>query len=317
MHAKRQLARTWVFYASSISALGACGASTGSDASQRMVEKGAPAPPADGVVPTLTASDAGALQARIEDIAGLEIELVTVSCAGACADIVAAARGGNPPYSFEWDDGSAVEARRVCPLEDQQLTLAVTDTAFENTEFGYEAQTARTAVTAKVLECPDAGPPAADAGSGEPDAGAPRGASCGYELSESAADGCTVLSFEECLPADGQETSLRLYTLPSFYLPDATNCLVAFGNVQTAAAEPSLQFEISAAWTVFACAGGAPLRQASDYLPPNAPGQGHTICLSEPPVTPNDALMVIIDPKQIRSFGDLELRWCDVCPTAL
>ena len=57
----------------------------------------------------------GALSVRVEDIQKMAIELITLQCAGDCADIRAVAVGGNPPYAFEWEDGSTEADRRVCP----------------------------------------------------------------------------------------------------------------------------------------------------------------------------------------------------------
>jgi hypothetical protein len=110
-----------------------------------------------------------ALTVRVEDVREMTIEIITLACAGDCADIEAVARGGHPPYTFEWEDGSTDAMRRVCLEAAAELTVSTTDTAIEADENGYEAQTARTEVSARVLDCADAG---------AQDGGVP-GASCG------------------------------------------------------------------------------------------------------------------------------------------
>jgi hypothetical protein len=117
-----------------------------------------------------TGGDAGAsspLDATIEQN-GVHVEVVTLSCAGSCAMVEAVATGGNPPYTFAWDDGATTPTRQVCPTSDRAYGLSVTDTAVAG-ELAHAAATARASVTADVLACPDAGPPADAA----PEASAP------------------------------------------------------------------------------------------------------------------------------------------------
>jgi len=103
-----------------------------------------------------------ALTLHVEDIEGMTIEIVTLACAGDCADIEAVASGGHAPYTFAWDDGSTEPTRHVCLDASSQLTVSATDTAIVADELGYEAQTVHTELTATVLDCrEDAG---ADAG---------------------------------------------------------------------------------------------------------------------------------------------------------
>jgi hypothetical protein len=112
-------------------------------------------------------STAEALSLHVEDIDEMTIELITLACAGDCADVEAVANGGNPPYAFEWDDGSDDPRRRVCLTEDATLSVTATDTAISSEEFHYAAQTATSQLSATVLSCAgDAGlaPPDADAG---------------------------------------------------------------------------------------------------------------------------------------------------------
>jgi hypothetical protein len=95
---------------------------------------------------------------RVEDIAGMTIEILTLACAGDCADIEARASGGNPPYAFAWEDGSSAPTRHVCLDASASLTVDVTDTAIDDDEFKYAASTVSAQVTATVLECtPDGG----------------------------------------------------------------------------------------------------------------------------------------------------------------
>ena len=104
-----------------------------------------------------------ALTVEVEDIDGMTIEIVTLACAGDCADIEAVAHGGNDPYTFEWEDGSTDPQRRVCLERSAELAVSVTDTAITTDELGYEAQTVSTTVSAAVLDCsmpkPDASVP--------------------------------------------------------------------------------------------------------------------------------------------------------------
>lgn len=118
--------------------------------------------PSGGQSGTIDTVD-NALTVEVEDIDGMTIEIITLACAGDCADIEAVAHGGNDPYTFEWDDGSTHPKRRVCLERSAELTVSATDTAIETDELGYRAQTASTTVSATVLDCsmpePDASVP--------------------------------------------------------------------------------------------------------------------------------------------------------------
>jgi hypothetical protein len=105
-----------------------------------------------------------ALTVHVEDIAKMTIEVITLACAGDCADIEAVAKGGNPAYHFKWEDGSTNAKRHVCLDASAKLSVEVTDTAIDTDELGYEAHTVSSEVTANVLACGDAGAPGADAG---------------------------------------------------------------------------------------------------------------------------------------------------------
>jgi len=108
-----------------------------------------------------------ALTVDVEDIAGMTIEIITLACAGDCADVEAVAHGGHPPYDFAWEDGSTNPQRRVCVDASTELTVSVTDTAFDTEEFDYDSRTASTDVTAIVLDCSDSGVPDASVPGGD------------------------------------------------------------------------------------------------------------------------------------------------------
>ena len=101
------------------------------------------------------ASSTGALDAHIEEN-HLTITIVTLSCAGDCADVVAVATGGHPPYTFAWDDGSTSASRMVCPTASTSYAVKVTDTGSSG-ELARAAQTVQVPLTADVLACPDGG----------------------------------------------------------------------------------------------------------------------------------------------------------------
>jgi hypothetical protein len=103
------------------------------------------------------------LRVHVENPAGLTLEIVTLQCAGDCADLQAVARGGNEPYAFEWEDGSTSAARRVCLAAPATLSVRASDTAIDSAEFHHSAQTATANVAAQVRACADAGVPLADA----------------------------------------------------------------------------------------------------------------------------------------------------------
>src|SRR5689334_12907684 len=46
------------------------------------------------------------LRAHVESPPGTTVTFITLACAGACADVLAVASGGNEPYSMTWEDGS-------------------------------------------------------------------------------------------------------------------------------------------------------------------------------------------------------------------
>jgi hypothetical protein len=99
------------------------------------------------------------LTVHVEDLKSLTLEIVTLKCAGDCADVLAVARGGHAPYTFRWEDGSNLAQRHVCPKASMLLSVSATDTAIPNAEFPYAAQTAQAQVKADVLVCDAPGMP--------------------------------------------------------------------------------------------------------------------------------------------------------------
>jgi hypothetical protein len=127
--------------------------------------------PSGGVSGAVQATD-DALEIEIQREA-LKVELITLRCAGECAEVEAVARGGHEPYAFAWDDGPTDSVRMLCPEETASFGVAVTDTGYETEEFTYDARTERAEVTAEVLRCTDdAGMPPTESDCG-PDATAP------------------------------------------------------------------------------------------------------------------------------------------------
>jgi hypothetical protein len=123
---------------------------------------------------TLSGRDAGAsggLGAYVEQ-GQVQVMRITVSCPGDCATVEAVGTGGNPPYTFSWDDGSTAATRKLCPTSTTSYSVQVTDTAAGG-ELGRPAETAQAGLTAVVLSsCPDGGVPEGGASdSGVPDVG--------------------------------------------------------------------------------------------------------------------------------------------------
>lgn len=83
----------------------------------------------------------------------VQTELGQVTCPDQCADVRALAKGGNPPYSFMWDDGSTTPEHHVCLKEGEKAVVRVTDTSIEAAEFGYMAQTVSAEVAASAIHC--------------------------------------------------------------------------------------------------------------------------------------------------------------------
>jgi hypothetical protein len=107
-----------------------------------------------------------ALSVHVEDIDAMTIEVITLACAGDCAEVEAVASGGNPPYAFEWEDGSTRATRRVCLDADATVSVSATDTAVDADEFHYDAHSVTAELSARVLDCADGGDRDAGQGAG-------------------------------------------------------------------------------------------------------------------------------------------------------
>lgn len=112
-----------------------------------------------------------ALSVRFEDADSMAIDVVTLACAGDCVDVEAVVRGGHPPYTLEWDDGSTQAIRRVCADAPTELSVRATDTPIHVEEFDYEAQTVTSTIAAHVFECSDGGTCEPGAGPDTPESG--------------------------------------------------------------------------------------------------------------------------------------------------
>lgn len=145
--------------------------------------------PGAGGTEVISIGDAGvlgSLDAHIEHD-GVEVEVLTLTCAGACADVKAVAKGGYPPYSFAWEDGSTAPIHHVCPDATRRYKVSVTDHGVQSGEIRQMPMTVTASVTADVLLCPEGGIPPSDGGT-RADAGASRtdgGRACGARQ-----DGC-------------------------------------------------------------------------------------------------------------------------------
>jgi hypothetical protein len=104
------------------------------------------------------ANNLSALDAYIENGSHIAVKFITLSCAGDCATVEAVGTGGNPPYTFDWDDGSTSATRQVCPTASTSYSVKVTDTGTSG-ELTRPAQTAQANVTTDVVACPDSGAP--------------------------------------------------------------------------------------------------------------------------------------------------------------
>jgi hypothetical protein len=97
----------------------------------------------------------GALQAHVEDN-HVAVKIITLGCSGDCATVQAVATGGNPPYTFAWEDGSTNAQREVCPTASTNYRVKVADTGSTG-EIARAPETVEVPLTADVLSCPDGG----------------------------------------------------------------------------------------------------------------------------------------------------------------
>ncbi|HEY5147835.1 MAG TPA: SprB repeat-containing protein [Polyangiaceae bacterium] len=90
------------------------------------------------------------------DQSHVAVDIVTVTCSGGCADVQAVATGGQPPYSFVWNDGSTTASRHLCPTASQTYEVTVTD-AGRGGESPRGPETAQATLAANALACLDGG----------------------------------------------------------------------------------------------------------------------------------------------------------------
>jgi hypothetical protein len=140
----------------------------GSGSNTGFVGSVAPDPDAAGITLSGREAGGGGLDAYIEQ-GHVQVKLITLSCAGDCATVEAVGAGGNPPYTFLWEDGATAATRSVCPTSSTSYSVTITDTAAGG-ELKRPAETAQAVLTADVLSCPDGGASdggARDAGTSE------------------------------------------------------------------------------------------------------------------------------------------------------
>jgi hypothetical protein len=111
----------------------------------------------DGGSGSFVGDDAGSgvFEASIQEN-HVTVKFITLSCARDCATVEAVASGGQPPYSFAWDDGSTSARRQVCPTSSTGYHVQVSDTGMTG-EFARPADSVQLPLTASVLACADGG----------------------------------------------------------------------------------------------------------------------------------------------------------------
>ena len=83
----------------------------------------------------------------------LAVDLVPLRCSASCLEVRAVAKGGNPPYHYLWQDGSADATRSLCPADGADWSVVVTDTALTNSEFAHAMLTTRAILPPELLHC--------------------------------------------------------------------------------------------------------------------------------------------------------------------
>jgi hypothetical protein len=96
------------------------------------------------------------LTLELDDAQGMKIQSATLQC-GACVDVEAVVHGGNPPYTFAWEDGSEDAKYQVCATASGTVRVSVTDTSIVSDEFPYAEQTVSADLSVTVLGCVDSG----------------------------------------------------------------------------------------------------------------------------------------------------------------
>lgn len=241
------------------------------------------------------------------------VEIVTVQCAGECVDVEAVARGGYPPYAYAWENGSSDPTRRLCPDATQQFSVIATDSGLDSAEFRRAPSTARSSVTAQVLDCSDASSDAGrDAGS---DAATGRdGGLPGSDATVPPADCFGPPAREaQCVPLELVECGLgRLVAeLPRAIEAGGSACISIVARDPTGAALPAGGFDLSS---------GADACASSDLLGGQTIGFGNLsfettfgFCLAR-----NEPLTRISLSQYLDFYGDslfASVSLCDVCPS--
>lgn len=88
-------------------------------------------------------------------------DIVKLPCGSTCTQVEAVARGGNPPYSWDWHDGVGTATRALC-VTDLQLGRAkvhVTDSGRPAGEFHEDAHTTTQTLRVEQTLCSDAAIP--------------------------------------------------------------------------------------------------------------------------------------------------------------
>jgi hypothetical protein len=67
------------------------------------------------------------LSVSILNSVGETITKAQLACGTACLEVVARVTGGEPPYTYEWDDASTTPERTLCPDASAHHTLHVSD----------------------------------------------------------------------------------------------------------------------------------------------------------------------------------------------
>jgi hypothetical protein len=99
----------------------------------------------------------GELEVTLRDGHGGSGDALRATCGGSCIELEAVAEGGNPPYTFVWNDGTEGPTRQICPAVDELITVSVvvSDTAVETQEFAHTMQMVTAAGIVSRSDCDD------------------------------------------------------------------------------------------------------------------------------------------------------------------
>src|SRR5688572_569172 len=68
----------------------------------------------DGSVPSTPPDATDPLRVELRDGRGATTSALTLACGATCTEVEAIALGGNPPYSYRWQDGGTGARRTLC-----------------------------------------------------------------------------------------------------------------------------------------------------------------------------------------------------------